>query len=132
MTDLFNLRRGGRISGVKATIGTMLNIRPIIHVNSKGKLAIENKMKGNKHALNYVLKKMQELGEIGNKNFATSTIYVIRTSESPLFDELKTLIVGKYPKLKIKAGIVGPIIGTHLGCGAIALLFEGAKRLNID
>jgi len=132
MNDLFHLRRGGRISGVKATIGTILNIKPIVHLNPKGKLAIENKMKGSKHAIDYIVGKMRELGQQVNPKFLTSTVYVVRTSEGKLHEEVKTAIKEKYPDVKLKEGIVGPIIGSHLGCGGVIVIFEGAKRLDIS
>jgi len=132
MSDLFNLKRGGRISGVKATIGTILNVKPILYLNKVGKLAIENKMKGSRHAINYILGKMYELGEKLNKNFATSTVCLARTSQSQLFDDLKAALTEKYPGIQIKEGIVGPIIGTHLGCGGAIIVFEGAERLDIN
>ena len=132
MTDLFNLKRGGRISGVKATIGTLLKINPIIILNHIGKLAIENKMKGNKHAIDYVLAKMQKLGKDVNKNFDTSTVYVVRTSQSKLYEDTKAAVAKKYPNMKMKEGIVGPIIGSHLGCNSTIVIFEGAKRLEVE
>ena len=132
MSDLFNLRRGGRISGVKATIGTILNIKPIIHLNAHGKLAIENKMTGSRRAIEYIIGKMADLGERHNKNFATGTICIARTSQSQLFDDLRAAIREKYPQIQIREGIVGPIIGTHLGCGGAIVVFEGAERLDIN
>ena len=132
MTDLFNLKRGGRISGAKAAIGTLLKINPILILNHKGKLAIENKMKGNKHAINYVLNKMQDLGQQANENFDTNTVYVVRTSKSKIYDETKAAVTKKYPNMKMKEGIVGPVVGSHLGCNSVIVIFEGAKRLEVD
>jgi len=132
MSDLFHLRRGGRISGVKATIGTILNIKPIIIVNHKGKLVIENKMRGTANAINYLLSKLETLGEKALPDFLDKTVYVMRTSSNPMFDELVAAIKKKYPGIKLKQGIVGPIIGTHLGCGGAAVVFQGAKRLEIS
>lgn len=132
MSDLFHLRRGGRISGVKATIGTILNVKPIITINKVGKLAIENKMRGTDKGIQYILEKMEELGNKANPKFKTTTINVIRTSKSKLYEDLKAAIKAKYPTLKVKENIiVGPIIGTHLGCNSVIVIFEGAPRLDI-
>jgi len=120
--DLFHLKRGGRISGFKATLGTFLGIKPIIVVNNKGKLVIENRMRGSKNAIEYVLGKMEKMN--------TDTVYFARTSKSKLFHEFHAAIMEKFPNMKIKNGIVGPIIGSHLGCGAV-VFFEGEKRLDI-
>jgi len=131
MTDLFHLKRGGRISGAKAVIGAILGIKPIVCINDKGKLAIENKMRGNSGAINYILGKIKELGENARDDFKDGTIYAVRTSKSALFDELKSAVSEKYPTMKVKEAVIGPIIGTHLGCGGAIVLFEGAKRLSV-
>jgi len=132
MSDLFHLRRGGRISGVRATIGTVLNIKPIIVITKKGRLVLENKMRGNGNAIDYVIGKMKTLGEEVSTDFDKQTFYIARTSESSLYEELKLAVTQKYPKAKIQESIVSPVIGTHLGCGAALVLFEGARRLNIN
>lgn len=133
MSDLFHLKRGGRISGMAAAIGSLLGIKPIICVTKKGKLAIENKMRGSVNAIKYVLSKMETLGEKSWTGFAESTVYLVRTSESKLYDEFAAAVKAKYPKIKLKEDlVVGPIIGTHLGGGAAIVLFEGAPRLDIE
>jgi len=132
VSDLLHLKRGGRISGAKATIGTILGIKPVIIVNKNGKLVIESKAKGDKKAIGYVMGKMQEFGENVRKDFGTSTIWVARTSESKMLGDLKTTITKKYPNATIKDGIIGPVIGSHLGCGAVIVFFEGAPRLDIN
>ena len=132
MSDLFHLKRGGRISGVKATIGTILNIKPVVIVNQKGKLAIENRMRGHQNAINYALSKMEEFGEKFNPEFATSTVYVVRTSNSKQYEDFKTAVKAKYPNINMVTGAIGPIIGTHLGLGGMGVLFEGARRLDVN
>lgn len=132
MSDLFHLKRGGRISGVKAAIGAILNIRPIIIINKKGKLVIENRMRGNAGAIKYVISKLETLGEKALADFLKKPIYVLRTSAGQLHDDVIAAIKEKYPSANIKSGIIGPIIGTHVGCGGVAVIFEGAKRLDID
>ena len=133
MSDLFHLKRGGRISAAKAAIGSVLNIRPIIHISAKGKLAIENKMKGNIKAVKYLVSRMEKYGEkhVGG-DFSKSTVWVVRTSKSDLVDLTVASIRAVYPEVKIRHGIVGPIIGTHLGNGGVAVLWNGAPRLDID
>jgi len=136
MSDLFHLKRGGRISPAKAAIGSILNIRPIIHISANGKLAMENKVRGNIKAIKYLVSRMEKYGEKyakdQNIDFSKSTVWVVRTSKSELYDGLLVAVREAYPDLNIKTGIVGPIIGSHLGCGGVALLFHGAPRLNID
>jgi DegV family protein with EDD domain len=131
MSDLFHLKRGGRIGGFQATIGTALGVKPIVHVNNEGKLAIENKMRGAGNAIEYILTKMDEFGVNAGTDFSKQMVYFIRTSKSKLYDDMLAAALKKYPKMKYTERIVGPIIGTHLGCGGVVTLFEGAKRLDI-
>ena len=131
MSDLFHLKRGGRIGGVQAAIGSVLGIKPIIVLNREGKLAIENKMRGAGNAIDYLLAKMKELGVNHGTDFSKSCVYIVRTSKSKLYDDFLAAALRKYPKMKYTERIVGPIIGTHLGCGGMCILFEGAERVDV-
>jgi len=131
MSDLFHLKRGGRIGGFQAAVGSVLGIKPIIHINREGKLAIENKMRGAGNAIEYLLAKMEEFGVKHGTDFSKQMFYLVRTTKSNLYDDFKAAMLKKYPKMKYTERIVGPIIGTHLGCGGICILFEGARRLDV-
>lgn len=129
VNDLFHLKRGGRISGPKAVIGTVLGIKPIIIFAANGKLAIENKMRGTKKAVAYILSKMKEMSN--NSDFSGQDLYVIKTSQSDTADELDAAVRAMYPKATVKHRRIGPIIGTHVGNGMACVLFNGKKRLDI-
>jgi len=129
VSDLFHLKRGGRISGFKAAIGSLLGIKPVIVVNHEGRLVINNKPKGLGNAIKYVLAQMKELGEKVRPDFTTGNIYMIYTSKSELNDALTEAIKNAYPKATIVVTRIGPIVGTHVGGGASAVVFEGAPRL---
>lgn len=129
--DLFHLKRGGRISGFKAALGTLLNIKPIIIISKKGRLVIENTIKGDKNAVKYLLDKIENLGVKTRNDFFNNPIYLVRTSKSERYDALKQAVTEKFPLAKIKESIVGPIVGTHLGCNCAIAVFEGAERLDI-
>ena len=121
ISDLGHLKRGGRISGAKAMIGTVLGVKPILHVAKSGKIAIENKMKGTKNAVNYIIEKIVEHGDMKNDDFLDSTLYLIQTTESDNFTELKKQVTQRFPTLNIKEAIIGPVVGSHVGgsaCGA--------------
>lgn len=60
--DLFFLKRGGRVSGVTATLGTMLNIKPILHVDDEGRLINVSKVRGRKTSVAELAKRMEALG----------------------------------------------------------------------
>ena len=129
--NLFHLKRGGRISGFKAAVGTLLNMKPIIILSKMGRLAVENTMKGNKKAIKYILGNVEKMGVHAVPDFFKNPIYLARTSKNELFDEMKRAFTEKYPQAVIKEYTVGPIIGTHLGDGCAIALFEGAPRLDI-
>jgi len=130
--DLFHLKRGGRISGFKAAIGALLNIKPVVTVSKSGRLAIENTVKGTRKAIKYLINKIEELGvDVLREEFFKNPVYLIRTSKNENYDELKREFLNKYPDAVIKETIIGPIVGTHVGGGAAAVIFEGSKRLDI-
>jgi len=132
MGDLHHLKRGGRIGGFQAMVGSILGIKPILTVNHKGKLVIENKMKGSHKAIQYILEKIETLGAKADSNFLKGTLYFVRTSPSKIYDDMKVAVLEKYPSLNVKEGIIGPIIGSHMGGSGIAVIFCGAKRLTIE
>jgi len=131
VTDLFHLKRGGRISGVKAALGTLLGVKPIVIVAKNGKLAIQNKIKGQKKAINYILDKVDEMGVKAREDFYEHTVYLVKSSTHEVYDEFKAAFKERFPKAKIKEGQVGTIVGTHLGGGCAVVIFQGAKRLDI-
>jgi DegV family protein with EDD domain len=124
--DLFHLMRGGRISAAKATVGAVLGIKPIIVLAQNGKLEIESKARGAKKAVQYFLEKMAQHGFDGKE------IWLVRTSMNEMYQDFKKQVIAKYPNVKIKERITGPVIGSHLGCGAVMMLFTGAQRLKIS
>jgi len=132
VSDLYHLKRGGRISGAKAAIGTILGIKPVICASKYGKLAIENKAKGTKKAVSYLMEKLEELGDMANPDFLDSSMYILRTTKTDTYDELKKEIQSKYPSVTLKEGIIGPVIGTHVGGEAVAIIFVGAPKLDIQ
>ncbi|MCL2797976.1 MAG: DegV family protein [Firmicutes bacterium] len=129
--NLFHLKRGGRISGFKAALGTLLNMKPVIVLSKMGRLAIENTMKGHRKAIKYILSSVEKYGVSVLPDFFSRPVYLGRSSKSEFYDEFKRSFVEKFPQATIKEGIVGPIIGTHLGDGCIIALFEGGPRLDI-
>lgn len=117
--DLFHLKRGGRVSSVEAVFGTALNIKPVLTVDKEGKLAVEGKVRGTKKGINYIIDKMIEEGD----NTQNQTVLIGHTANLKMAEELKALLMDRG---LIKDAIIselGPIIGTHVGVGFIALVF---------
>jgi len=115
--DLGYLKRGGRISGPSAVIGTLLNIKPIIEFTKEGKLEVVRKEKGLKKALKSISNEFSKFSK--SKYF---DIVIVHTDNEPLANELADMLeslCGRRPEIRI----MGPIIGAHVGPNAVAYGF---------
>ena len=122
--DLFFLKRGGRISGATALVGTMLNIKPVLHVDSEGHLVSVSKARGRKAAIEALAKKVGELGE----GFDNSTMFISHGDCREDAETLAKILREKYGAKEVKIGYVGAVIGAHSGPGTLALFFLGKHR----
>lgn len=120
--DLSHLKRGGRISASTALVGTMLNIKPIIHVNDEGQLINCAKVRGRKAALEYLARKVSETCT----DFDTVVIAHGDCPEEAA--ELEAMLREKHAIGEITTGYVGPVIGAHTGPGVLVVFFLGSKR----
>jgi len=129
--DLNHLKRGGRLSATKALIGTILGVKPILALNNHGKIVPVSKAKGQSKALQMLIELSSKYSDKSNPDFAGSTIYIARSSKSETYENMKKIVFEKYPQANVKEVIIGPVIGTHLGCGAVGFIFKGEPRLDI-
>lgn len=122
--DLFFLKRGGRVSGATAVLGTMLSIKPVMHVDDEGHLINVQKARGRVAAITALFDKMRETA-IDPQN------QVIYISHGDCYDDAKKLadmIEDEFGIKDILISEVGPVIGAHSGPGTLALFFLGSKR----
>lgn len=119
--DLMYLKRGGRISPATATIGTMLNVKPILKIDPKGKLETIAKKRGSKSALKALVGYFQQ----NYSELSDDCIYIIDADEQELGDELKDEIKKICPHNKIRRSTLTPIIGAHTGPGMVAVCHIG-------
>ena len=122
--DLSHLKRGGRISATSAIVGTMLNIKPIIHLNDQGKLINVAKVRGRKTAIEYLADKLGQLGA----GFDNETCFVVHGDCEDDAKVLAKLIQEKYGVKQVHIGYLGPVIGAHTGPGVLSLFFMGEHR----
>lgn len=123
--DLFFLKRGGRVSAATAVVGSMLSIKPVMHMDNAGKLINVAKARGRRAAIEALAAKLCETGI----DVADQTIFI---SHGDCIDDAKLLA----DIIKTKAGVkkeiyinyVGPVIGAHAGPGTLALFFLGTQR----
>ena len=118
-TDLMHLKRGGRVSSVAAIAGTMLGIKPILSFTSEGKLNVIDKVRGMKRAFSYALDKMDKFPPVKEN----PVIWVVHTDAEAEANELAALVEAKCG-IKPDVTIMGPVIGSHVGPGAVAVLWK--------
>ena len=122
--DLMYLKRGGRVSAATAVAGTLLQIKPIIHVNDEGKLISVGKARGRKAAIKTLCDKVGELGIEG----ANDTIFICHGDCLEDAQELENMLKEKYGTKKVFIYYIGAVIGSHAGPGTMAVFFLGNNR----
>lgn len=122
--DLNHLKRGGRVSALSATLGTALNVKPILHVDNEGHLIPMEKVRGRKKSLFELLDHMVETCT----NPEEQVVFIGHGDTVEDAEFLAGLIKEKLNVNKIHISPIGPVIGTHSGPGTIALFFFGTKR----
>ncbi len=122
--DLNHLKRGGRVSSTVAIVGTMLSIKPIMHVDNEGRLIPVSKVKGRKKSIKALFDKLKEkIVDSENQTVFISHGDCIEEAES-----LKELILSEIKVKEIIINNIGPAVGTHSGPGTLALFFIGNSR----
>ena len=122
--DLGHLRRGGRLSGTAAFLGTLLDIKPVLKVDDEGRLIPISKVKGRKKSIKTLFEMLQE-------NITAPEEQVIAISHGDCIEDaeyLKEMILKEYNVKDVIINHVGPVIGAHTGPGVVALFFFGYKR----
>ena len=127
-TDLTHYKRGGRISAASATMGTLLNICPLMNMNHEGKLIPREKIRGKKHVISEIVQKMEEHAQNGTNYSGKCFI-----SNSACYEDARMvadLVEQKFPQLngKVMINSIGTVIGSHTGPGTVALFFLGDQR----
>ena len=122
--DLFFLKRGGRINAATAIVGSMLSIKPVLHVDNKGRLISVSKARGRRAALDALFDKMKETAIEPEKQVVFISHGDCVEDAQYLADRIKTELGS--PEVRI--GYVGPVIGAHSGPGTIALFYLGCER----
>lgn len=127
-TNLQHFKRGGRISGPAATIGSLLKICPVMDVNCQGKLIIRKKVTGKKKAIKEMFEQMTAQAEGGagydGKCFISHSDVIADARE------LADLIHAGFPKLNgsVEIDNIGTVIGSHTGPGTVALFFFSSTK----
>lgn len=120
--DLYHLRRGGRISSNAALFGSMMNIKPILKIDSDGAIKIQESVRGRKKAYNALISKLQEYAH--NKDMKNEMVYI---SHADCEEDAKFLAGEIKKAVNVKDVMVcpmTPVIGAHTGADTLALIFS--------
>lgn len=123
--DLHHLHRGGRVSKTTAIVGSLINVKPILHVNEEGLLKSLENARGRKKSLSRILDMMEE----GIKDYK-GTNEIVFLSHGDCEEDAKFIAdeIEKRFGIKTMINILGQTIGTHTGPNLIALFYLGSKR----
>ena len=122
--DLNHLKRGGRVSGAAAFFGTMLNIKPVLHVDDEGHLIPMEKVRGRRQSLDALVDHMAKTG-IDN---AHQTVFISHGDCQSDVEYVADQIRRRFGTKDIHTNYIGPVIGTHSGPGTVALFFLAQNR----
>ena len=122
--DLFYHKRGGRVSGAAAVMGTVLSIKPVMHVDDNGKLIPKSKVIGRKRAIEAMVDKMKETAV----NPAEQTVFISHGDCVDDAEYLAELVKKEFNVKEVFIHYVEPVIGCHSGPGTLALFFMGEHR----
>lgn len=122
-TNLQHFKRGGRISGPSAAIGSLLGICPVMDVNAEGKLIVRKKVVGKKKAVRELFGLMSEQAQ-GGAGYSEKCYMSDSMAEEDALS-LARLVEEEFAKLngKVEINPIGTVIGSHTGPGTVALFF---------
>ena len=123
--DLKFFRRSGRVSGLAATMGTLIGIRPIIYMSQEGKMVSCGKEKGRIKAMEHIVNKVGELGDD-----IKSYRFVIGHTDAPeLAQEVGKMVRERFGEdLQIEYKVVNPTAGSHAGPNGVGICFHAKHR----
>ena len=122
--DLVYLKRGGRVSAATALVGTLLNIKPVLHVDNEGHLVSVSKVRGRKASIQAMADKMDQTALPGENDFISICHGDCREDAEMLAQMVKERLGVK----EVFIGYTGAVIGSHSGPGTLALFFLGSER----
>ena len=122
--DLMYLKRGGRISSATALVGTMLNVKPILHVDDEGHLVSVSKSRGRKASIQALAQKVSELGA----GYDNSTMFISHGDCLEDARYVEKLVREKYGVKDVFINYTGAVIGSHSGPGTVSVFFMGEHR----
>ena len=122
--DLKFFRRSGRVSGLAATMGTLIGVRPLIHMSQAGKMESIGTVKGRPNAMKALVDKVAELGD----NIDKHRICIGHTDAPEIAQEIGRMIEERFGKQNIVYVYVNPTAGSHCGPNGVGVCFHAIHR----
>lgn len=122
--DLMFLKRGGRLSAASAYLGTLIKIKPILHVDKEGHLIPREKVQGRKKSVRALAEKVKAF----IVNPEGQTIFISHGDCAEEAEALAEMIRKETGVTDIRLSFIGPIVGAHSGPGTLAVFFLGQGR----
>lgn len=122
--DLNHLKRGGRISGASALVGTMLGIKPVMHFDDEGHIILIDKIRGRKQSLDDLVNHMAKTSEDAENQM----IFISHSDSMEGAEYVKEQVEKKFGTKQFRIAAIGPVIGAHTGTGTVALFYLGKDR----
>lgn len=123
--DLMFLHRGGRVSKTSAVLGTLVGIKPVLHVDNEGHLILMSKSRGRHASIEALCNRMIESA---NDDIAEQTIFISHGDCAEDAQKLADMVRKKVGGKEIVIHNIGAVIGSHSGPGTVALFFLGRQR----
>lgn len=121
INTLDNLVKGGRLSALQGGLGTLLDIKPVLHLDEHGKITPLTKVRSRKKALAQLAAEVEKQGvDLQGQIMGVSHAHDPETGA-----EMAALLKEKFGAAQVVVGEIGAVIGTHTGEGCIALFFYG-------
>ena len=122
--DLFFLKRGGRVSAATAVVGTMLAIKPVMHVDDEGHLIKVGTARGRAASIKALADQMEKTAI----DPAGQIVYICHGDCIDDANKLANMVRERFGVKEVMIGYTGPVIGSHSGPGTLALFWLGTKR----
>lgn len=124
VNDLFYLQKGGRVSAAAAVVGSVLAVKPMLHVDNEGHLVSTGKARGRKASISELVTTMEK-NCIEPEN---QTVIIVHSDCRDDADALAGMIREKLNPKEILIDCIGPVIGCHSGIGTLAVFYMGTER----
>jgi DegV family protein with EDD domain len=121
--DINHLRRGGRISATQALLGSLMKIKPVMHVDNEGRLVPMEKVMGRKKSLTTIVDNL-----VNQYDGTVKEVFISHGDVPEEAHAVELMIKERLPDVEVRAHTVGPVVGAHSGPGTMAVFCFGKSR----